>query len=342
LNKKRSAWLRVGVALVIVGSLQGYLARNYLIIGPGPVQKMEEMVTVETGKKDAEGAFLLTAVTSAPAGIPSWITALVSPDVDITRRGQEIPKGMDIDRYISIMESLMRESQVVAGAVALERLGFPVKVETVVRIEAVLANSPAKGILKQNDIILAVDDRRVATADEAVKIIGQRAPGAEVLLIVARQGKVKTFQVGTGPHPEDRARAAVGILVSSSLTYDLPLDIKIDSRNVKGSSAGLMFTLEILNQLDPADLTGGEVIAGTGTIGLDGTVGPIAGIKQKLAAAERGGAAYFLVPMENFEAAEKIAKGRNALKVIGVSDIDNAIMVLDDISRRNNGTSGEY
>lgn len=163
-----------------------------------------------------------------------------------------------------------------------------------------------------------------------------------MLLIVARQGKVKTFQVGTGPHPEDRARAAVGILVSSSLTYDLPLDIKIDSRNVKGSSAGLMFTLEILNQLDPADLTGGEVIAGTGTIGLDGTVGPIAGIKQKLAAAERGGAAYFLVPMENFEAAEKIAKGRNALKVIGVSDIDNAIMVLDDISRRNNGTSGEY
>jgi len=54
---------------------------------------MEEMVTVETGKKDAEGAFLLTAVTSAPAGIPSWITALVSPDVDITRRGQEFPKA---------------------------------------------------------------------------------------------------------------------------------------------------------------------------------------------------------------------------------------------------------
>lgn len=341
MSKKRSTWLKVGAALIIFGCIQGYLARNYLIIGPGPVQKLEEMVTVETGKKDAEGAFLLTAVTSAPAGIPSWIAGVISPDMDISKRAQEIPKGMDIERYISIMESLMRESQIVAGAVALERLGFPVRVETVVRIEAVLANSPAKGILEQGDIILVVDDRRVATAEEAVKAISQRTPGAEVLLTVSRQGKVKRFHVGTGPHPEDRTRAALGILVSSSLSYDLPLNIEIDSRNVKGSSAGLMFTLEILNQLHPDDLTGGQIIAGTGTIGLDGAVGPIAGVKQKLVAAKRGGAKYFLVPMENLEAAEEIAKNLKPIKVIGVTDIGHAITVLDDIARRNNGTSGE-
>jgi len=339
--RKRNRWLEVGAVLIIVAGIQGYLARNYLIIGPGPVQKLEEMVTVETGSKDAQGAFLLTAVTSTPASIPSWIAALASPDIDIAKRAQEIPKGMDLERYISIMESLMRESQVVAGAVALERLGFPVRVETVVRIEAVLANSPAKGILEQGDIILVVDDRRVATAEEAVKAISQRTPGAEVLLTVSRQGKVKRFHVGTGPHPEDRTRAALGILVSSSLSYDLPLNIEIDSRNVKGSSAGLMFTLEILNQLHPDDLTGGQIIAGTGTIGLDGAVGPIAGVKQKLVAAKRGGAKYFLVPMENLEAAEEIAKNLKPIKVIGVTDIGHAITVLDDIARRNNGTSGE-
>jgi PDZ domain-containing protein len=339
--RKRNIWLKVGAALIIVACIQGYLVRNYLIIGPGPVQKLEEMVTVETGNKDAKGAFLLTAVTSAPAGIPSWIAAMVSPDIDIAKRAQEIPKGMDLERYISIMESLMRESQVVAGAVALERLGFPVSVETVVRIEAVLANSPAKDILQQGDIILAVDDRRVTTADEAVKIISLRAPGEEALLTVSRQGKVKRFKVGTGPHPEDRGRAAVGILVSSSLTYDLPINIEMDSRNVKGSSGGLMFTLEILNQLDPVDLTGGQVVAGTGTIGLDGVVGPIAGIKQKVIAAERGGAAYFLVPMENVDSAAKIASNLRSIQVVGVSNIDEAIRVLDDISRRNNGTFGE-
>ncbi len=341
MKKKRRVWLRVIGVLIVIGSIQGYLAQNYLIIGPGPVQELQEMVTVETGKKDAKGMFLLTAVTSSPASIPLWIMALASPDRDIVKRAQEIPKGMDIERYISIMESLMQESQVVAGAVALERMGFSVRVETVVRIEAVLANSPAKDMLKQGDIILAVDDGRVVTADEAVKVIRQRPPGSEVLLTVSRQGKIKRLQVGTGPHPEDRTRAAVGILVSSSLTYDLPLNIEIDSRNVKGSSAGLMFALEILNQLDPADLTGGQVIAGTGTIGLDGTIGPIAGIRQKLVAAERGGAGYFLVPMENLESVTEIAKNHKTIKIIGIDNIDNAITALDDIARRNIELSGE-
>ena len=127
MRRKRSIWLRVVGVLIIIGSIQGYLSRNYLIIGPGPVQELQEMVTVETGKKDAKGRFLLTAVTSTPASIPLWLMAFISPDVDISRRTQEIPKGMDIDRYINIMESLMQESQVVAGAVALERMGFPLK-----------------------------------------------------------------------------------------------------------------------------------------------------------------------------------------------------------------------
>ena len=341
LSRKRSLWLRVVGILIVVGSLQSYLARNYLIIGPGPVQELQEMVTVETGKKDARGTFLLTAVTSTPASLPLWIAALVSPSMDISRKAEEIPKGMDMERYISIMESLMRESQVVAGAVALERMGLPVKVETIVIVEAVLANSPAKGILREGDIILAVDDRQVATADEAVKVISRRTPGTEAVLAIVRQGEVKRFQVKTGPHPEDRTRAAVGILVSSSLTYELPLNIQIDSRNVKGSSAGLMFTLEILNQLDPADLTGGRIIAGTGTIGLDGVIGPIAGVKQKLIAAHRGGAGYFLVPFENLESAQTIAKKIKGIEVIGVSNIDHAVILLGDIARRNNGTSGE-
>ena len=102
-----------------------------------------------------------------------------------------------------------------------------------------------------------------------------------------------------------------------------------------------MFTLEFLNQLDPADLSGGKIIAGTGTIGLDGVIGPIAGVKQKIVAAERGGASYFLVPRENLESAEEIGKRLKSIEVIGVSDIDEAIATLDDIARRNKEIVGE-
>lgn len=57
--------------------------------------------------------------------------------------------------------------------------------------------------------------------------------------------------------------------------------VKIDSHEIGGPSAGLMFTLEIYNQLVDEDLTRGHEIAGTGTINEKGEIGPIGGIQQK-------------------------------------------------------------
>lgn len=336
-SRKRAAVALAG-ALLTGWAAHAHLARSYVVVAPGPAQSLSEMVKVEGGNRDAKGTFLLTAVTSAPAGILSPVTAGLSPAVDIVPRSQEIPRGMDTRKYLKIMESLMRESEVIAGAVALRKLGYEVNVETAVRVEEVLKEGPAEGLLREGDVILAVDGKPVGTADEAVRRIGARNPGTPVDLTVRRAGRVKDFTIQTVPHPEDRARAAVGILVSASITRDLPLEISIDPREIKGSSAGLMFTLEILDQLDPRDLTSGHVIAGTGTVDLDGAVGPVGGVKQKVAAAERAGARYFLVPVENEEAA-KAASTR--LEVIAVRDVDDALRALEEIARRGNDTSGE-
>lgn len=336
-RRKRGAIALIGV-LLVAGAVHGYLARNYVVIAPGPAESLAGMVSVEGGVRDAKGAFLLTAVTSHPAGILSPVAAAMSPVVDLVPRSQEIPRGMDMRKYLKIMEGMMRESEVIAGAVALRKLGYHVHVETVVRIEEVLKEGPARGLLKEGDVILAVDGKPVGTADEAVKRIGARSPGTPVDLTVRRGGRIEDFTVQTVPHPEDRTRAAVGILVSPSITHDLPVRISINPREIKGSSAGLMFTLEILDQLDPRDLTSGQVIAGTGTISLDEAVGPIGGVKQKVAAAERAGARYFLVPIENERAARMAA---TYLEVMPVGDIDDALRALEEIARRGNGTSGE-
>jgi PDZ domain-containing protein len=296
------------------------------------------MVKVEGGSRDAKGAFLLTAVTSGPAGLLSLVNAAVSPVVDLVPRSREIPPGLDSRKYLKIMESLMRESEVIAGAVALRKLGIEVVVETAVRVEEVLRESPSEGLLREGDVILAVDGRPVKTADEAVRRIGARKPGTPVDLTVRRDGQVEELTIRTVPHPENRARAAVGILVSASITQDLPLAITINPRDIKGSSAGLMFALEILDQLDPRDLTSGHVIAGTGTIDLAGVVGPVGGVKQKVAAAMRAGAQYFLVPFENLEEAKTAA---TSLEVIAVDDVDDALRALEEIAGRGNGASGE-
>ena len=74
--------------------------------------------------------------------------------------------------------------------------------------------------------------------------------------------------------------------------------VRIDSAKIGGPSAGLMFSLEVLNRLMPEDLTRGYRIAGTGTISPDGQVGQIGGIEYKITAAAEKGAEPSFCPAD--------------------------------------------
>jgi PDZ domain-containing protein len=104
------------------------------------------------------------------------------------------------------------------------------------------------------------------------------------------------------------------------------MDIEIDTGKVGGPSAGLAFTLAILDRLTPGSLTGGDRMAVTGTIELDGTVGPVGGVDHKTEAAISEGAEVFLVPPEEFEQAKKAARGR--IKIEQVQTLDDALAAL--------------
>jgi PDZ domain-containing protein len=113
---------------------------------------------------------------------------------------------------------------------------------------------------------------------------------------------------------------------SAGLAVNLPFPVRIEPQKVNGgSSAGLMFTLTVYDLVTPEDLTGGRTIAGTGTINLEGKVGPIGGVQQKVIGAEYAGAAYFLSPPENYEAARAVAR---RIKVIKVTTAAEAIQFL--------------
>ncbi|MDN5312485.1 MAG: Lon-like protease, partial [Thermoanaerobacteraceae bacterium] len=109
----------------------------------------------------------------------------------------------------------------------------------------------------------------------------------------------------------------------------LPLNIKIDTGEIGGPSAGSMFALEILNQLSPEDLTKGKKIAGTGTISLNGDIGEIGGIQQKVVAAHRDGAEIFFAPEKNAKDAMEAAK-KLGIKVVSVKKLDD---ILDYLSK---------
>ena len=116
----------------------------------------------------------------------------------------------------------------------------------------------------------------------------------------------------------------IGVLVEAAADITLPFKVSIDAGNIGGPSAGLAFALDVMEKLG-RDVDHGRNVAATGEISLDGSVGAIGGIKQKTIGARRAGVDVFLVPAENFQEAQRNAKG---LPVIPVKSLDDALQAL--------------
>ena len=129
----------------------------------------------------------------------------------------------------------------------------------------------------------------------------------------------------TGEAGHDRQRRVSASCCEPFVTYHFPIDVKIDTQKVGGPSAGLAFTLAIIDDLTPGDLTGGRRVAVTGTINPDGTVGPVGGVEQKAITARHNDVSMMIVPKQELKDARA---GAGNLKVVGVDTIDDALAAL--------------
>ncbi|MEV8567170.1 PDZ domain-containing protein [Streptomyces sp. NPDC051322] len=231
------------------------------------------------------------------------------------------------------------ESQESAKVAALTELGIPVKSRIVV--STVVKDSPAEGKLHAGDLIRAVDGTPVKEPTDVAKLVTKHKPGQDVVFTVvpakaaadaakagteSKGSKKVTMTTAKAPAP-DTGRAIVGITAGTDHTF--PFDINIKLADVGGPSAGLMFSLGLVDKLTPGSLTGGRFIAGTGTIDDQGQVGPIGGIEMKLIAARNAGARYFLTPADNCSAAA--ADTPSGLTLVKVKTMDGAKKALDEI-----------
>ena len=220
----------------------------------------------------------------------------------------------------------MQRSQLIAPAVALRALGYHVK-ETGqgAVVLGVFGNAPAAGKLEDEDVIVAVDGRRVRSPEELRAAISRHRPGDRVRLTVLRGGKTVHIVVATIADPGDSSRPIVGISVDQAARIALPVKIRIDLGSIGGPSAGLPFALEVMRLLG-RDVTHGCKVAATGELALDGQVLPIGGAAQKAVGARRAGVDLFLVPAgENVAEARKNADG---LRVIPVNSFQQALRKL--------------
>jgi PDZ domain-containing protein len=316
----------------------------YYAFRPGAVRDTESLISVgdDTDVFPAEGSISYTTVSLRQATLVGLIQGWLDDDIDIHPE-EDVLGDRDADENRTFNLALMDDSKNVAALVALEHLGYDVPVsadgQQVLDVDPA---SEAQGVLEPGDTIVAVDGEPIDEPDDLTRIITEKRPGDEVTLGVEKPGSEPTdVDLKLTAAPDDPERAVIGVVVQPrNQQYDFPVDVEIDTGDVGGPSAGLAFTLGILDDLTPGELTGGEDVAVTGTISPDGSVGPVGGTGQKAAAVREAGIGTFLVPSADYEAAEARAGDVN---VIAVDSVDDALAALADLG--GNGldlpTSGE-
>lgn len=272
---------------------------------------------------------LLTVYVNGSRENPlTWLEvaqAWFDPSRTVLPIDQVYPEGQTEQESNEESAILMENSQEDAVAAALTELG--IDYGSVLTVADVIDDTPADGVLEAADEILSAGGEPVANVDELRARLGASGVGAEVELGIRRDGVERTVVVVPIASEHDGS-PVIGVYVSS--VYDFPIEVLIQLENVGGPSAGMMFALGIYDKLTPGELTGGEHIAGTGTIGGGGQVGAIGGIVQKMYGARDAGADWFLAPASN--CADVVGHIPAGIEVFSVADLDDAIAAVEAIA----------
>jgi PDZ domain-containing protein len=196
-------------------------------------------------------------------------------------------------------------------------------------VDHVSADGPAKDALQPGDELVAINGVAVDSVAAVQEAVGGASPGTTVEVRYRRGGDVEnTAAITLGARPDNAEKGYLGIGSVEEADVDFTIDFNL--ADIGGPSAGLMFSLAVVDKLSPGELNGGDFIAGTGTIEANGEVGPIGGIPYKMAAAREAGATTFLVPEKNCDEASQHTP--DGLRLVKVITLDDAVGSLNSIS----------
>ena len=329
---RRTAVLTAGaVLLLIFGVLGAAVPVPYVAQVPGPIYDTlggvdgQSIIDVEgRAPNDVSGELNLTTVGVSSGGlslvqaIRGWfddeVSVVPEESVDPPDRTEEETRQANLEAFLS--------SEQAAETVALGRLGYPVKVV----VQGLAEDSPSEGKLEEGDAIEAIDGRPTPDTDAIDEVLTSIPGGSTISVDFTRLGEPGTAEITTKP-AEGRPGSLLGVMILEQPSA--PFDVDIEVEDVGGPSAGLMLTLGILELVGDEDLTDGAVVAGTGTIDVEGNVGPIGGIALKMVAAADADADLFLVPAGN--CAEALAAPDPGVPMARVATLDDALEALADL-----------
>lgn len=344
----------VAVALVVVAFV---VPMPFVVDGPGPTVDVTgrygdtpvisvsgtdpstgEPVEVDAVREAGSDTGELRMVTVSESGGPGnrlnfvqLVGAWLDSRDTIIPYKEAYPDDVTQEEVDEAQSAQMTSSQSTAEVAALEELGWTVP--ATVTIEGAVSGSGAEGVVEQGDVLrtITTPDKTVHQVDSAsvpFTVMQSVAAGSTLILGVTRDGVDQDLTVVSTASTDGSEGSKLGIYLTADV--DLPLDITISLENIGGPSAGMMFALGIIDRLTPGDMTGGNTIAGTGTMSYDGQVGAIGGIRQKMWGAQRDGATWFLAPASNCD--EVVGHEPSGLTVVAVSTLEEARSAVEKIA----------
>ena len=331
-------WPAIAVGAMIVLSAMIVVAWQislpYYALSPGPVEEVNDLIDVEGSQMiyDLNGELIMLTVSLQEVNAFEYAQGWLDDSIDLVDRETIRPSNVSPAEHRQANRESMDDSKATAISVALRYLGYPVTdTGEGVFVASVIEGTPADAVLEVGDVIVEVDSVAVFIATDGVNAITANEIGDTIPLKVDRDGELLDVEVTLIEHTELPDTPMVGFTPDTyNRSLDLPFEVNIDSQNVGGPSAGMMYTLTIIDLLTEEDLLNGNIVAGTGTIASDGSVGAIGGIRQKVVAAQEAGAKYILVPTSNY--ADALTMKADDVEIFSITSIEQAVRILQGLS----------
>ena len=333
LSSKNKKLLIVFLFIFIIISSLSLIQTEYYFMSPGPPYQWN--IEIENAKTyEYEGNLYQLTVRRDEANYFVYAWARLNSQIDLYPREVILPDGVTPQELSEISIQNMITSENVAIAVALDSLNYEIQSEgDGVMVDGVLDDSPVKDKLIKDDLIVSINNQLVKSTSEFISKLRTYEIGDIVNIGLIRNEQELTIETKLIEHVEYENEPMVGFLASTpNQQFIFPFEVDIETGNVGGPSAGMMMALNVYNLLTEDDITNGKKIAGTGTIEIDGSIGPVGGVKQKVIAAKRANAGLILVPTANYEEASVFADDNT--EIVAVDSFDNALNVIFDFSSR--------
>jgi len=316
------------VPIVVFGVLLAVVTVPFVSLGPGPtfdtlgeVDGKQVVAIVGTMTHPTTGHLNMTTVSQRDElTLGEALTLWLSGQEQLVPRDLIYPPGKSREDVDKANNADFKQSEDSAEYAALGYLKYP----DAVTVAKVTDPGPSAGKLKAGDAIDAVNGTPVANVDQFTGLLKNTKPGQLVTIDYRRKNEpAGVAQITLGAN-KDRDYGFLGVAVLDAPWASFVVDFNL--ANVGGPSAGLMFSLAVVDKLTAGDLAGSKFIAGTGTISADGKVGQIGGITHKMVAAHAAGATVFLVPAKNcYEANSDSPSGLRLVKVETLSQAIDAL-----------------